>query len=219
LPETTPLPASVTPSSRKLLRSTLIAALTAIVLLATVILPAEYGVDPTGIGRVLGLTKMGEIKMQLAREAAADALVDSSTGVPAANRPASSPSSLPIAPRDTVVAPTSVATAGMADTVEVTLRPGQGREIKLAMKKGARVAYSWSTDRGVVNYDTHADRSEPPAIKYHGYAKGQSTPSDTGELVAAFDGMHGWFWRNRTSESLTVTLRTSGEYTELKEIN
>jgi len=31
--------------------------------------------------------------------------------------------------------------------------------------------------------------------------------------------MHGWFWRNRTSESLTVTLRTSGQYTELKEID
>jgi hypothetical protein len=216
LPEITPLPESVAPSSRRLLRSTLIAAVTAIVLLATVVLPAEYGVDPTGIGRVLGLTQMGEIKMQLAREAAADATGDSSISVPAANTAAGP---LPIASRDTAVAATAVAAAGKADTVQVTLRPGQGREIKLAMKEGARVAYSWSTDRGVVNYDTHADRSAPPAIKYHGYAKGQSTPSDTGELIAAFDGMHGWFWRNRTSESLTVTLRTSGQYTELKEID
>jgi hypothetical protein len=202
-----------------LLRSTLIAALTAIVLLATVILPAEYGVDPTGIGRVLGLTKMGEIKRQLAREAAADAAGDSSISVRASIPSAGNPSALPIAPRDTAVDAAAVAAAGKADTVQVSLRPGQGREIKLAMKKGARVAYSWSTDRGVVNYDTHADRSKPPAIKYHGYAKGQSIPSDTGELVAAFDGMHGWFWRNRTNESLTVTLRTSGQYTELKEIN
>jgi len=46
------------------------------VLLLTTVLPAEYGIDPTGAGRVLGLTQMGEIKVRLAREAAADATAD-----------------------------------------------------------------------------------------------------------------------------------------------
>jgi hypothetical protein len=86
------------------------------------------------------------------------------------------------------------------------------------MRKGARASYSWSTDKAVVNYDTHADRTEPPAISYHGYAKGTGVQADSGVLVAAFDGSHGWFWRNRTREVLTVTLRTSGEYQELKRI-
>ncbi|HEU0076657.1 MAG TPA: hypothetical protein VFQ76_03350, partial [Longimicrobiaceae bacterium] len=54
-------PKNELPSSRALLRSTAIAAATAAVLLVTVVLPAEYGVDPTGVGRVLGLTEMGEI--------------------------------------------------------------------------------------------------------------------------------------------------------------
>ena len=56
------------PSSTQLLRSTVLAIVAAAVLLATVVLPSEYAVDPTGIGRVLGLTQMGEIKMQLAAE-------------------------------------------------------------------------------------------------------------------------------------------------------
>jgi len=64
------------PTSRQLLRSSAIAAAAAILILATVVLPAEYGIDPTGAGRVLGLTRMGEIKLRLAREAAADAAVD-----------------------------------------------------------------------------------------------------------------------------------------------
>jgi hypothetical protein len=64
------------PSARSLLRSTLIALAVAIALLITVVLPAEYGIDPTRIGRVLGLTQMGEIKVRLAREAAADAAAD-----------------------------------------------------------------------------------------------------------------------------------------------
>ena len=61
------------PSSKQLLRSTILAAVSAVVLLVAVVLPAEYGVDPTGIGRVLRMTEMGEIKQQLAAEAAADA--------------------------------------------------------------------------------------------------------------------------------------------------
>lgn len=67
---TTPPSTDDLPSSRTLLRSTIIAVAAAVVLLLAVVLPAEYGVDPTGIGEVMGLTEMGEIKMQLAREAA-----------------------------------------------------------------------------------------------------------------------------------------------------
>lgn len=61
------------PSPAGLLKSTLIALAVATVLLVTCVLPAEYGVDPTGIGRVLGLTQMGEVKMAIAEEAAANA--------------------------------------------------------------------------------------------------------------------------------------------------
>ena len=60
------------PSTAKLIRSTIIAAIVALVLLVTVVMPAEYALDPTGAGRLLGLTEMGEIKEQLAEEAAAD---------------------------------------------------------------------------------------------------------------------------------------------------
>lgn len=51
------------PSSGQLLRSTVVAAAAAI--LVTVVLPSEYGIDPTGVGSALGLTEMGEIKIQL----------------------------------------------------------------------------------------------------------------------------------------------------------
>ncbi|MEM6496035.1 MAG: transmembrane anchor protein, partial [Pseudomonadota bacterium] len=60
------------PSSAQLLRSTIIAFIAAIVILVTVVLPAEYAIDPTGAGRVLGLTEMGEIKESLAKEAEED---------------------------------------------------------------------------------------------------------------------------------------------------
>lgn len=74
---TVPTPSSpALPSARALARSTVIALAVAGTLLLTVVLPAEYGIDPTGAGRVLGLTQMGEIKVRLAREAAEDAAAD-----------------------------------------------------------------------------------------------------------------------------------------------
>jgi hypothetical protein len=61
------------PTAAQLRRSTWIALASALAILGFVVLPAEYAVDPTGVGGVLGLTQMGEIKVQLAAEAAADA--------------------------------------------------------------------------------------------------------------------------------------------------
>jgi hypothetical protein len=199
-------PKSELPTSRALLKSTAIAAAVALVLLVTVILPAEYGIDPTRIGRVLGLTQMGEIKMALAKEAeAAEAAEAAAPPVVATPAPAAQPA--PAAP-----APDSAANS---HTTELTLAPGQGKEIKLAMREGARVTFEWSVQGGVVNFDTHADR---PGTPYHGYEKGQRQASDNGVLVAAFDGMHGWFWRNRGTAPVTLTLRTRGDYQELKEV-
>ena len=65
--------ASELPSTGKLLKSTGIAAAIAAGLLVTVVMPAEYGIDPTRVGSVFGLTEMGRIKVSLAAEAAAAA--------------------------------------------------------------------------------------------------------------------------------------------------
>ena len=212
-----PAPSVEPPSSARLLRSTLVAAVVAGVLLVTVVLPAEYGVDPTGVGRLLGLTEMGEIKMSLAREAALADSIEAATPQAGASAPAVTTSSAGTgATADQVAtAPGAARTTPAANShvTEIVLRPAEGKEIKLVMRKDARVTYSWTTAGGVVNYDMHADA---PGISYHGYTKGTATPSDEGVLVAAFDGAHGWFWRNRGSETVTVTLRTNGDYTELK---
>jgi len=207
-------PRSELPSSRALIKSTLIALAVAVALLATVLLPAEYAIDPTRIGRVLGLTQMGEVKMALAKEAAAEEAAGATAAAPATPAAVSAPQpAAPVAAAPAAGAP--AADSGSSHVTEIALEPGQGREIKLAMREGARVNFEWTVAGGVVNFDTHADR---PGTPYHGYEKGQGRASQSGELVAAFDGMHGWFWRNRGRVPVTVTLRTRGDYTELKEI-
>ncbi len=64
------------PTSAQLIKSTIIAAIAAVVILVTIVLPSEYGIDPTGIGKAVGLAEMGEIKVQLAEEAEADRLLE-----------------------------------------------------------------------------------------------------------------------------------------------
>jgi hypothetical protein len=209
------------PSTRQLIRSTVIAAVSAVVLLYTVVLPSEYGVDPTGIGRVLGLTEMGEIKTRLAKEAAEDAAAtQASQSEPAAAAGNEQPASTaPVAttPAQTPAAQSASApdtTATWRDEMTFTLAPGQGTEIKLKMKEGEKALYSWTVKGGVVNFDTHGDALG----RSISYEKGRGMASDEGELIAAFTGNHGWFWRNRGEADVTVVLKTGGSYSDIKRV-
>jgi hypothetical protein len=66
----TPADPSVLPSLASLHRASIGAVLGVIVLAVTVVLPAERGVDPTGIGGLLGLTQIGEMKQGPVEDAA-----------------------------------------------------------------------------------------------------------------------------------------------------
>jgi hypothetical protein len=55
-----------------------------------------------------------------------------------------------------------------------------------------------------------------PAGFYHGYGKGRASAGEKGVIVAAFDGQHGWFWRNRSSLDAVMTLSIQGNYTQVE---
>ncbi|WP_421930827.1 transmembrane anchor protein [Phenylobacterium sp.] len=205
------------PTDSRLLRSTAIAVGLAATLLVTVVLPAEYAVDPTGIGRLLGLTEMGTVKMAIAREADQEA---AAKATPAASAPVMTAQVAPSRAAAAVpapvqaIAPAEQAPAAKAEEMTLTLAPGQGVEIKAKMRKGASVTYVWVTDGPKLNFDTHGDGT---GISYHGYGKGSESRSE-GVLTAAFDGSHGWFWRNRAGKPVTVTLKVTGDFDGLKRL-
>ena len=97
------------------------------------------------------------------------------------------------------------------DELEYTLSPGEGVEVKLVMDEGAVADYEWNANGAVLNYDTHGDGNGEKIS----YERGRSVPGQTGQLTAAFTGNHGWFWRNRTTEDVVVSLRTRGDYKDI----
>lgn len=208
----TPLPTvNELPTTRKLVRSTVIAMLVAAGLLVTVVMPSEYAIDPTGVGRTLGLTQMGELKITLAQEALADAAPPQ----PAASNPAPAPQVAQVQPIAKPVA--TPAPTLKTDQMTVTLKPGEGKEIKLEVLKGKTVSYEWTAVGGPVNYETHGEPYNGEKGYFHSYGKDRQVKDNKGQFTAIFDGTHGWFWRNRSNQDVTISLKTSGDYLGVKQ--
>jgi hypothetical protein len=186
------------PTSSQLLKSTLIALFVAGVLLVCIVIPAEYGKDPTGVGELLDLKKMGEIKIRLEKESLNENQVFYEN----------------ISLKDEVRKDTETSEENQ-DVLEFILEPDEAIEIKLEMIEGSLVKYNWITLNGGLNYNLHGDgyKGSQQSITYK---KGRMTSSDGGEFISKFDGYHGWFWRNRNSEVVTVILETDGEYIQIK---
>lgn len=250
-------------TSGGLIRSTLMAGGGALAILTFFWLPAEYGIDPTGVGGLMGLTEMGDIKQQLAGEAESQdaaavapaagiasaavpgevvarldridaqlaqiaavigadvATAPSATDVTAPAAPAPEPEAV-AEPAPTVVepaeapAPTVVADApGWRDEVVFTLGPTEAKEIKLVMAAGDVATFEWVSEGGGVNYSQHGDDGGANEVRFE---DGRAAPGQDGTMTAPFAGNHGWFWRNRGDEPITVTLRVGGAYAEMIEV-
>ena len=193
-------PPGYLPSVRLLSWLSLCALLLAAFIAVAVVLPAETDRDPTGLGRVFGLAEMGRIKVALANEAAADAKAGDARPNVGERRP------------------TTVPGSRWRDSMSITLQPSEVIEVKMSMRTAEKARYAWTTDGGEVYFNMHGEPPNAPKdYAAHRYGKGTSA-AEAGELVAAFDGVHGWFWRNRTEQPITITLQTAGEYLVLKEL-
>ncbi|HAV16117.1 MAG TPA: transmembrane anchor protein [Acinetobacter nosocomialis] len=199
------------PSSKKLIKSTAIAAVSAVIVLVTCVMPAEYAIDPTGMGKVLGLTKMGEIKQSLTEES--ENGINAAQAVNSVEQISVETSTQTATDNAQLIMP-----AINKESISIELKPGQATEVKLTMPQSASVNFDWKAVGGGLNYDTHGDPVNAPKGFYHGYGKGKNETTQQGVLKAAFDGKHGWFWRNRTENPVTVTLLVEGQFSEMKKV-
>ena len=110
-----------------LIKASVAALIIAAVALLTLILPAEYNIDPTGIGQRLGLTVLA----------------------PTVDTPASEAS--PIDP-ETVAESTA-----SQQVIEITVPANEGIEYKLKMQQYDKVTYEWMTNGSSLYFDLHGE--------------------------------------------------------------
>jgi hypothetical protein len=158
------------------------------VILITTVLPAEYGVDPTGIGKALGLTALSQTGETAAPEQAA-----------------------PTSAAETVIAYDA---PYQSREMSLTLQPNEGAEIKALMRAGESFVFGWATDGGAVNFDMHGEK-ENAGDEFSSYWKDRGQTEAHGSFIAPFDGTHGWYWSNKGSAPVTITLRVSGYFEQL----
>ena len=186
----------VMPSRSGLLARLAIAAVVGAFIVVCVVMPAEYRKDPTGFGRLTGL-----LELTMPHAAAPE---------PAAATDATGKAATPEAAADPKTAAHFYPAVFKTETVKIPIGPDGELEYKVKMKAGQTMVYSWEVDRGAVYYDFHGEPADPKQSK--SYLEVQETKNANGSLVAPFDGIHGWYWLNVTSEPNVVTLKLSGFY-------
>jgi hypothetical protein len=116
-------------------------------------------------------------------------------------------------------APSRLYPAGYrTDAIDVLVEGNNGQlEYMIRMKAGETMVYSWA----VLNISnpqsfytefhghTEATPDRPGDLMFYEKASGSTA---SGSLVAPWQGIHGWYWQNKSDAPVVVRLRMAGFY-------
>lgn len=202
------------PAAKTVVLSTVIAFLAAVLATVLFVLPAEYGIDPTGAGDGLGLLALYQTGEAESRDEAPAEITGPYPEIP---------ESFDYYEPEVLGEPFSVGhlASFRRDTIVITLEEFEQVEYKAIMQQGDAIVYSWSVDDGIVYTDFHADPGEGaeayPDQYFIRYRESEAA-SDSGSLVAPFDGNHGWYWLNIEEHPIRITLEIAGYYERIDEL-
>lgn len=212
------------PSSGNLFKSAFWTLLGAVVVTVLFIMPAEYGVDPTGVGTKLGLTDLDAGEPGAKPVASTASAPDSVPKLVAGEFPKPPPAeAFDFYEPEVLGDPFSRTHSSefRTATLEIALDDLEQVEVKAVMKQGDALVYSWKLIEGKTVYsDFHADphQTDLYAEQYWIRYKESEEPSASGSLVAPFDGNHGWYWMNIEENPVKIVLEVRGYYESLEEI-
>ena len=195
-------------SNNRLVTSILVAAAAGLLLLLTIVLPAEYGVDPLGTGQLLGLnainaepTRTIEISDVIGgnEQLTEVEIPDFGDPVPLPNPAVHQDETIPSETR----------------TLQIPIGPEQETEIKTVLGEGKVILYSWEVDQGDIYSDFHGHAPEFGPEFFVRYEEHQEGSGNDGSLVAPFSGEHGWYWLNYNEFPVIVTLTVNGYFDDI----
>lgn len=197
---------------KQLLKSVLIAVIIGAIVLVGAVLPAEYGMDPIGTGKLFGFSRLyvdeaseGGSSLQALPTMDFETIELTKLGSPPSiQKPSASED--PIPTEQFVI---------RADTIQIEVPAGKGIEYKFKSLKLGSIKYDWTTsDNAIVYIDFHGEVYEenpPKEVFYESYTVAYSN-NMAGTFTAPFKGKHGWYFRNKNKSDVTVTLHLVGQY-------
>ncbi len=100
--------------------------------------------------------------------------------------------------------------------VKVTIPINGDSEYKVLLAKGAVLDYDWKTAGTALYFDFHGEPTGDKTGFFRSFKK-STAAAESGTLVTEFAGTHGWYWKNKSLDPVTITLKIMGEYKRLEE--
>lgn len=196
-------------NKKQIIKAVIFALLLSVLILVSAVLPAEYGMDPIGTGKLFGFSK-------LYVPADADDGLATITGktfpLIKMEKAGSGPEVKRLIEANNPAPEKQY--AEREDTVEVIVPAGKGIEYKIYMLKYGKMKYEWTTNKGIVYFDFHGEvkqAKETNDVYFESYTLAYSN-NMVGTFYAPYEGKHGWFFRNNEKTAITVTIKLKGQY-------
>lgn len=100
------------------------------------------------------------------------------------------------------------------DSISIIIPARGNEEYKFYLEKGATLEYTWSTSNAKLFFDFHGEPEGDTTGYFESFNKSTESQS-SGTLTASFSGTHGWYWRNKSPDPVTITLKVKGDYQRL----
>lgn len=189
---------------KSIIKQILIALVIATVLLVSAVLPAEYNIDPLGIGKATGFSKLYVGDKEAENTAGSQTphkvlTLDNVGSGDASPRPVAADNPAPASQL-----------AERTDEVSVLVPAGKGLEYKVDMLKYGRMKYEWITDKGELYFDFHGEVKNVNDY-FESYTLAYAN-NMAGSMTAPFEGPHGWYFKNNSNEDITVKIKMKGQY-------
>lgn len=158
------------------------------------IMPAEYNVDPLGLGKLSGIARLWAPEQK--------EIDTTSAGAPLSRE---------------------YETAFRSDTIEIPLTDflggakGSELEYKVRMKEGATLIYEWEVTgaqrQDDFHFDFHGHTTPAPGqeMQVATYKQAYGIKAQ-GALTAPFDGIQGWQFSNSSDKPVVVHVKLAGFY-------
>ncbi|MEO2073428.1 MAG: hypothetical protein ABGW99_19025 [Zunongwangia sp.] len=197
----------------KIIKATIISLFIGAALLVIAVLPAEYGIDPTGAGKLMGFSKLYVPEDSQTNNLAA---IASNTSVQTIKLEKAGSGPNVERPVEADNPPPTTQLSLREDETKVVVPAGKGIEFKLNMLKYGKMKYEWTTSNNEILYfDFHGEvkqEKEVEEVYFESYTIANSN-NMVGTFYAPYEGKHGWFFRNNSNEDVTINFRLKGQYT------